>query len=312
MQTSRFTLSPERCACYVLLAAVMTFEPINATRAADASGKCEPGHWFATLGQSVPDKSGSSAPASLSYNNPQGADSSYNVDAAISAVGAQSCPQDKFQWDLALTAEDHKNTQVKKELDTRAASVSVIGDYPLGRDDGTGLYDAGLYPVGSLSYKQDRIKHTSSVTVTLKSGIRYNDWGIFHYQNLGKDSNGGRFMWAPDVGLQNERSSTGTNTPSGDISRFYGGVRIEVWPWDHKSQVGLVAKWWYDLARSSGLDTGAKSHNFRNPYVAYRIWEEKDKGSIDLRLDHVNGENPETGLQDQSYTQIGLKFSWKF
>jgi hypothetical protein len=264
--------------------------------------------WDLSLRESVLDQNRFGNPASISYTNAQGGTRSYAIDAGLSLSHAiNEWSSDRGQWDYAITAEDHKNTQLKKEMDTRAYSASLLGVVPLGQavSSGIDLYNRHIYPTFSLTSKDGRLKGAKSVLATAKSGMDDRSLCIGFYCALWKDI---KATWIPELGLQTERSESSANSPAGTIVRTYEGVRVEIWPWWQKVQVGILGRSWYDISRSATIDAGTKYHKYRNPYVAYRIWED-GKNSVDLRFDYVSGENPESGLQDQTYRQLGLKFS---
>ena len=315
MQAAFAAVIPKRTAAYARLSTLLFIVFAANVQAAETANECQVGRWYGVIAQSLPGLAGSQDPASISYTNPDHGEKSYTIDAGFSLERAMLCLDKQAQWDTAFTLEVHKNTEIEKKQDTRAVSLSFLGNIDLGKSDGTGIYKESWFPRGYVSYKENRVKQTHSEVLALKARYRNDGWGATNFLQLGDV---GRVVWIPDGGIMYEHTSSGSDTPSTGVSRCYVGIGIDYWPWFRTSwgkdiHAGITTKWWYDVHRSAALNDTAKTHKFRNPYLAFRVWgDEHSSGSIDARFDYVNGEDVETGLENQIYRQFGLKFAFKW
>jgi len=243
------------------------------------------------------------APAAVAFLKPQQGSSSYNVDAAF----AYTFSKHVETFALGPMLEIHRNTELSAGQDTLLAGVTgtwQVGDKTEGPIAAFLDFDA--------SYKRDRSAETrgTQLHATLTPLIR-----TTHVPLGGLAKGKSQFKWLlqPTVGAEyDDVSEAAAGVPMGSRVRAIGDIEADFYPWATRldKRLTLAVKYGMrlDVSESSALNDQSDRHYLRTASLSYYFPREKDKqAQIGLGLDHVNGENPSTGLPDQEYTQFSFK-----
>jgi len=230
---------------------------------------------------------------------PEEGNDSYAIDIGLSALPPGMLLENSL-WDFAVTGEYHRNTQINKEQDSLIISMSALG--VLG-DITTQPWS--ILPQTSLKYKNDEVKNTDSILISLDTSAVYLPLELGKI--IGPDQLG--FLWQPRIGLEYENIFEAKDEgPTGNIIRGYGFMDIALFPLrselKERLELSIIAKAWYDVSKSTKLDNGDDTHNLIEYSVTYYFDENKH---FALSLSHIDGENPTTGFQEQKFSQISLK-----
>lgn len=279
--------------------------------AASISCLAQSSPWSVELRNSVADKNKFNQPASISYTENDSGTSSSAIDVALTlsrvltsheTLDSSQNAISSRQVDLAVTAEDHRNSQISKEQKTAALSLSLLGAI-----NTTVPKAVGLFPSFTLQRKADDIKGTRSNVIVLKSGFQYHPLAIGIPQPAERIYPF-RFVWRPEIGLEDEDATTADatkGTQTGNEVRAYVGVVATLWTPVKPISLGYIAKGWQHLSGGgSEIDAPHRRH-YLNPYVDWSLLESASL-SASIRFERVSGEDPLMGLPEQKFKRLSF------
>lgn len=268
-----------------------------------ASGSDEPVPWYKRIKirQSAYDKNKFSKPGSIQYTNADDGDTAYSIDMGISLVAMET---DK--WLIGPKVEYHRNTNIEKEMNT--LMIGITGSYRLGSPTSDpNLGDVRATPMvwadGNLEYKRDGVTDAKSWQIKHVFNPLYAPWAI------GTRRGSDNIQWGIDTGagFEYEDIFSGSNDKDGETLRGTARLGVVVYPlfkaFHTRVEAGISLQYWHEFTQSGDFDDGNDDFDKIITYLNYFLDEDHTVG---LSLSQVNGENPSTGLLDQSFTQIGF------
>lgn len=283
-------------------------------------GSCNAGilgdDWTLSVNHSIADKNKAGRPATLSFTDNEGGESSRAVDVALSLSRVLSSyekldPADprkavsSGQWDVALTLETHQNNQITKEQKTHVVGLSLLGAINTTVPGGIGYLPSIIF-----ASKRDDIKDTRSALLIAKTSIQHRPLAM----GLRRAIYGLEFVWVPAIGLEYER------TTSADVSkgsqranelRAMASVSAALWGPGALSplSVGYAGKAWHRLSgESPDLQSPRRRKHFLNPYIEW-AFVDTPQTTVSLRLERVSGEDPTLGLPAQKFRRLSFAVS---
>lgn len=248
------------------------------------------------LRQSVVDKNVVEKPAQIQILFPRNAPTSYAVDAGltVNVISSNSSLVSRLQ--LGPSFELHRNNQTDKPQATFVGGA-------------TALYFLGNHVnQGTLAYKTDKIKHTS----TWQASGKYTPLVPRLADGLIRGPDWLKFVWQPTVGLEYDNIvKTQQSRPTGTTYRGYASVDTGVYPAAVKLDEKLIwatsYSYWKDLSESSALDDAHDRHQLLKSSLTMYIDSMKHVG---VGFDYVRGEDPSKGLASQTYGLLSLKIKF--
>jgi hypothetical protein len=301
----------------------------------------EKGDLSLDIKQSFADKNGATKPAQFSITWPEEGEKTAQVDLGVN-VSFILADYDRDEYtELTVTGERHYNNTVDKEQDSILGTVALLRTFNVG-ETRTGEWE--LYPQLKATYKNDRTKGTDSFIGAALLELEWlAPWGVdgcsgskdrrgWDKFRLGSDlithCNANHIedfaiQITPQLGVQYEDVyDAPEEEPTGSTWRNFGSVSVNMYPWwgrlnnnDRQQAVVLTTSYsyWGDFSEDAAIDTDTDTHTLFKASVAYYFIYSQEEGlSAGLALEYVDGEDPEKGFVEQSYTKLGLVAGYTF
>ncbi|MDN5213260.1 hypothetical protein QQ020_14420 [Fulvivirgaceae bacterium BMA12] len=273
-----------------------------------------------TIIETFQDKLKKSEPATFSYTNPgDTSKSTYLLDLAIGFNIVKS-PKST----LAINGEWHRNTQIDKEQKKDLHGMT----WNLGISN-TDCRWWAIDKNTSLKYSNDRIKNTEGWVFTsyfapifsskFPGILRPND---VHPPEAKHPKFAKIFQYSYDVlgGFEHRETVSKIDSLDGGITSGYFRFKATIYP--ASALIGNILEIYYDYTYRSDWRSNTfedtrnreiKKYGF-NLKFKIKISDRNDKKIKDAELkvgwEHVNGEDPIVGLEDQEFDKISLKFKF--
>lgn len=241
-------------------------------------------------------------PAFFSYTRPSGADSSYQIQAALGYLSGQTKDEHLFlrnEVDGFADIEIGKNTQVGEEQDFRKVQAgwlftprSSIGDVLEGPVGPNSAPNAVIWSA-ALSYRDDEEKDKSSALLELSGA-----WIITRLNTR-------RFQFVPKGGVYFGRVLDAPEPEGkGGTSAAFAELNF-AWNPHAQWQATVKARYLKEVETPDGKE---QSYDFAEAGVRHLLYHPSSEGlRPSVGLFRVVGEDPRIGLPDVAYTRLAIE-----